>query len=751
VARGTTGAPRNTPGPGVPAGDGDTRTAQHRKTNIEPDTGASGPPGLRGFSRLISIVCGRKSKYLVVAFWVLVVALTGGLAGKLQGAEKNDASSYLPGSAESTQELNEQAIFQNKNYNPALVVYVRDSGITAADRAKADADARYFATLPVVGGRVAPPIVSKDGKAIETVIGSDLGYNSDLSGFISTVQTAATKNADGLNVYIGGPAASANDELKIFKGIDSTLLYAALGVVIVLLLLTYRSPILWLLPIMSAGVALAIAEAVIYELTQHANLTVNGQSGGILVVLVIGASTDYALLLIARYREELRRHADRHQAMAVALRRAGPAIIASGLTVVTGMLCLMAAESNDIAGLGPVAAIGIGVGLIAMVTLLPALLVVFGRWLFWPVRPVYGSPEPTRRGLWARVGQLISRRPRRVWLVTALLLVAGSMGLIGFKFGALTTAQGFRGTQPSITAQNVLAEHFPAGSGEPVQVISTAASADQVRNSLATTPGIEAVAAPVTKNGLAFLQATMAIPPDSPGAYTLVDQIRTKVHAIPGADAKVGGGTAINKDVESAAAHDRDVLIPLILGVVLLILGLLLRAIVAPLVLIVTVVLSFGAALGISALFFSHVFGFAGADDSLPLFVFVFLVALGIDYNIFLMTRVREESIRSGTRNGALTGLAATGGVITSAGLVLAGTFAVLGTLPLVEFTEIGFAVALGVLLDTIVVRSVLVTSLTLDIGRHMWWPSRLAHPERQPGETTPLTPPQGEAVTHGT
>ena len=754
MARGTTGAPRNTPGPGVPAGDGDTRAAQHRKTSIQPGTEPGSEqvrPGSRGLSRLISIVCGRRSKYAVVVFWLLVVALTGGLAGKLQGAEKNDASSYLPGSAESTQELNEQAAFQNKNYNPALVVYVRDSGITAADRAKADADARYFATLPAVGGRVAPPVVSKDGKAIQTVIGSDLGYNSDLSGFISTVQTAATKNADGLSVYIGGPAASANDELKIFKGIDSTLLYSALGVVIVLLLLTYRSPILWLLPIMSAGVALAIAEAVIYELTQHANLTVNGQSGGILVVLVIGASTDYALLLIARYREELRRHADRHQAMAVALRRAGPAIIASGLTVVTGMLCLMAAESNDIAGLGPVAAIGIGVGLIAMVTLLPALLVVFGRWLFWPVRPVYGSPEPTRRGLWARVGQLISRRPRRVWLVTALLLIAGSMGLIGFKFGALTTAQAFRGTQPSITAQSVLAEHFPAGSGEPVQVISTAASADQVRNSLATTPGIAAVAAPVTKNGLAFLQATMAIPPDSPGAYTLVDQIRTKVHAIPGADAKVGGGTAINKDVESAAAHDRDVLIPLILGVVLLILGLLLRAVVAPLVLIVTVVLSFGAALGISALFFSHVFGFAGADDSLPLFVFVFLVALGIDYNIFLMTRVREESIRSGTRNGALTGLAATGGVITSAGLVLAGTFAVLGTLPLVQFTEIGFAVALGVLLDTIVVRSVLVTSLTLDIGRHMWWPSTLAHPEREAVRAASLTPPQGEAVTDGT
>ena len=743
MARGSTGAPRSTPDPDVPAAGGDIRTAQtqdtqergprHRQTRpggpeTSPDHGRPGQA--RGISRLIAIICGRRTKWVVVAFWLLVVVALGSLAGKLQGAEKNDASAYLPGTAESTQELNEQAIFQSKNYNPALVVYVRDSGITQADLAKADADARSFAALSVVDGRVAAPILSSDHKAIETVIGSDLGYNSDLSGFITTVQNTATKNADGLSVYIGGPAASANDELKIFKGIDSTLLYSALAVVIVLLLLTYRSPVLWVLPIMSAGVALTVAQAVIYLLTQHANLTVNGQSEGILVVLVIGASTDYALLLVARYREELRRHTDRHQAMAVALRRAGPAIIASGLTVIVGMLCLLAAESNDISGLGPVAAIGIGVGLIAMITLLPALLVVFGRWIFWPVRPSYGSPEPTRRGFWARVGRAISGRPRAVWLVTALLLAACSLGLIGFKFGTLTTAQSFRGTPASVTAQNVLAKYFPAGTGEPVQVISTADSAGAVRTALADTPGIASVTQPVTKDGLAFLQATMIPQPDSPAAYTLVDTIRTKVHAIPGADAKVGGGTAINKDVESAAAHDRDLLIPLILGVVLLILGLLLRAIVAPLVLIATVVLSFGAALGISALFFKHVFGFAGADTSVPLFVFVFLVALGIDYNIFLMTRVREESIRSGTRRGALTGLAATGGVITSAGLVLAGTFAVLGTLPLVEFTEIGFAVALGVLLDTIIVRSVLVTALTLDIGRHMWWPSALAHPE---------------------
>ena len=509
----------------------------------------------------------------MVVFWVLVVAALGGLAGKLQGAEKNDASAYLPSSAESTQELNEQNLFQSKNLNPALVVYVRDSGVTAADLQKAKADARYFASLPAVNGRVAPPVVSTDHKAIQTVVGANLGYNSDIGGFVTNVKNTASKDSAGLSVYVGGPAASAADQIKIFKGIDTTLLYATLAVVIVLLLLTYRSPVLWLLPILSAGVALTVAQAVIYLLTQHANLTVNGQSEGILVVLVIGASTDYALLLIARYREELRRHADRHQAMAVALRRAGPAIIASGLTVVAGMLCLLAAESNDISGLGPVAAIGIGVGLIAMITLLPALLVVFGRWIFWPVRPGYGSPEPTSRGVWSRVGQAIGRRPRTVWMVTALLLAIGALGLVGFKFGPLTVAQSFRGTPPSITAQNVVAEHFPAGSGEPVDVIASAGSAGQVRTALAATHGIASVTPPVIKDGRAFLQATTTMPPDSQAAYTLVDKVRTTVHAIGSAEAKVGGGTAINKDVESAAAHDRDLLIPLILGVVFLILG----------------------------------------------------------------------------------------------------------------------------------------------------------------------------------
>jgi putative drug exporter of the RND superfamily len=677
-------------------------------------------------SRIAALPCGRRTKYLVVVFWLIVIALTGSFAGKLQGAEKNDASSYLPASAESTQELNLQARFVSRNLNPAVIVYVRPSGITAADLRKAAADARAFGLLPAVHGRVIGPIPSRDHRALETILGADLGYSANLSSFVGGLKTTASAGDPGLSVHITGPAASAADELKIFKGIDTTLLYATLAVVILLLLLTYRSPVLWLLPIMSAGVALTAAEAVIYLLTRH-GLTVNGQSGGILVVLVLGASTDYALLLIARYREELRRHEDRHEAMAVALRRAGPALIASAATVIAGMLCLLVAESADISGLGPVAAIGIAVGLLAMITLLPALLVIAGRWIFWPVRPRYGSEEPTTKGLWSRVGQAIGRRPRVVWVVTAVLLACASLGLIGFKVGALTTAQSFRGTPASVAGEQVLARHFPAGAGEPVAVIGNARSAPQLRAALAATPGIVAVTPPVTSGGLSYLQATLASRPDSPAAYATVDRVRAAVHNIPGADAKVGGGTAVAMDVERYATRDRNVIIPLVLLVVLIILGLLLRAAVAPLVLIGTVILSFGAALGLSALAFRHIFGFAGADTSVPLFIFVFLVALGIDYNIFLMTRVREESARSGTRRGAVTGLAATGGVITSAGLVLAGTFAMLATLPLVTFTEIGFAVAIGVLLDTIIVRSVLVTALNLDIGRWMWWPSHLA------------------------
>ncbi len=724
----------------VPAGPaGGTGIA--REDSVATGATSTGPGGTGKTSwgrRIAALPSGRRTKWAVLVFWLIVIALLGSLAGKLMGAEKNDASAYLPASAESTQALNLLDHFTAKNLNPAVVVYVRPSGLTHADLAKVTRDARTFAALPHAG-QVIGPVPAKDGQAAEILIEAHLGYSNAITNFVNKLNSVAGSGDPGLHAYVTGPAASAADSVKIFKGIDSTLLYATLAVVIVLLLLTYRSPVLWLLPIISAGVALATAEAFIYLLIQHAGLVVNGQSAGILVVLVLGASTDYALLLVARYREELRRHEDRHEAMAIAMRRAGPAIIASGLTVVAAMLCLLAADSADISGLGPVAAIGIAVGLLAMITLLPALLVITGRWVFWPYKPRYGSPDPTSRGPWARIGQRIARRPRSIWILTAVILAVFSLGLIGFRFGTLTQAQSYRGTPSAVAGEKVLAAHFPAGSGQPVQVIGKATAVAPLRAALASTKGIASVSPPVVRDGLVLVQGTLAVPPDSQAAYATVNRVRDAVHAVPGADAKVGGATAINLDVENYAIRDRNVIIPLVLVVVLIILALLLRAVVAPLLLIGTVILSYFGSLGISAVFFKHVFGFAGADNSMPLFAFVFLVALGIDYNIFLMTRVREETIKSGTHRGMLSGLAATGGVITSAGLILAGTFATLGTLPLVILTEIGFTVALGVLLDTLIVRSVLVTALTLDVGRHMWWPSRLARRRAEESVTPPV------------
>jgi RND superfamily putative drug exporter len=695
---------------------------------------------------MVGIPAGRRTKWLVLVFWLVVVALAGPLSGKLTGVEKNDAQSWLPPAAESTQALALRSKVVSPNVFPAVVVYDRPAGLTAADKAKAAADAKRFAGVAgVVQGQVTGPFVAHDGKAIETIVPVNLGHEGwNNAGPAADSLRSIASGSQGLTVHIAGPLGYAADSGKAFKGIDGVLLFSALAVVIVLLLITYRSPSLWLLPVISAGVALTTSQAVIYLLAAHAGLTVNAQSAGILDVLVFGAGTDYALLLTARYREELRRHQDRHAAMRVALRRAGPAIVASAGTVILSLLTLSLAELNSTKGLGPVLAIGVGVALLSMMTLLPALLVITGRWVFWPAKPGYGSAEPTTRGFWARTGRRIAVRPRMVWITTALILGVMALGLTGLKANGLTNAQSFRGHPDSVAGQTVLDQHFPAGAGQPVEVFGNEASGAQLAAALRAVPGITGVTSPVTQAGHAYIEATLTSAPDSQAAYSTIDRIRTAVHAVPGSDALVGGNTAINLDVQRAAAHDRDLIIPIVLVVVFVILALLLRALVAPIMLIATVVLSFAATLGVSALFFDHVFNFGGADTSFPLFVFVFLVALGIDYNIFLMTRVREEAQRHGARTGALTGLAATGGVITAAGAVLAGTFAVLGTLPVTFLTELGFAVAFGVLLDTLVVRSVLVTALNLDLGRWVWWPSRLA---RQPAPEEELPSDQPAAV----
>jgi putative drug exporter of the RND superfamily len=689
--------------------------------------------------RLAEIPAGRWTKWLVVGFWVVVIVVAYPLAGKLTGAEKNNASSWLPTSAESVKVLDVQSRFQSPNTYSGVVVYYRASELTAADRAKAAADARKFAAIPgVVPGQVTGPIPSADGKAMQIIVAVNVGskgWNGAIAP-VGSMRAIAAVGANGLASHVTGPLGYAADNAKVYKGITSTLLYVALAVVIMILLISYRSPVLWLLPVISSVVALTTAQAVIYLLAAHAGVTVNEESAAILDVLVFGASTDYALLIVARYREELRRHDRRHPAMATALRRAGPAIIASASTVIIALLMLSFAELGSTQGMGPVLAIGIAVGVLAMLTLLPALLVIFPRGVFWPYRPAYGSAEPTTRGLWARVGWAIAPRPRLVWVTTAVILGILALGLTGLKATGLTNAQSFRGHPDSVTGETVLAAHFPAGAGEPVVIIGSPAAAAPLRAAFAATPGIAHVTPPVVRGGHAYLQGTLTAPPDSQAAYATIDRARAKVHAVPGAHALVGGDTAVNLDVNRASAHDNKLLLPLILAVVLVILAILLRALVAPLILTVTVVLSFAAALGVSAFFFNHVFGFGGADSSFPLLVYVFLVALGIDYNIFLMTRVREEAHRRDTRHGAIVGLAATGGVITSAGFVLAGTFAALATIPSTFSTELGFAVAFGILLDTIVVRSVLVTALNLDVGRWMWWPSKLARtPDPAPAE----------------
>jgi RND superfamily putative drug exporter len=704
-------------------------------------------------------VCGRRSKWVVLVLWVAVLVVVTPLAQKLTDAEKNDAASWLPATAESTQVIALQKQFVPESA-PAVVVYTRPGGLTSADVAKIGQDTAEFRTMTshgIVGSRTMGPVLDRPpapraAQVIVPITIDPTGWET-IADAVKDLRGTAESNADGLQVHITGPGGYAADSADAFSGIDGTLLFSALAVVIVILLITYRSLSLLLLPVLSVIGALFTAEAVIYLLAAHAGLVVNAQSAGILTVLVFGAGTDYALLLVARYREELRRHEDRHEAMALALHRAGPAIIASAATVALSMLCLLAAEMNSTSGLGPVAAIGIAVALVAMISLFPALLVIFGRWVFWPVVPHLGSPEPTRTGVWSRIGGRIGHKPRTVWVTTVVVLGAMSFGLLALRADGLSQADSFTGTPDSVVGQRVQSQYFPAGGGQPLVVIADADRAAAVRATLATTEGVvpASVGTPLgvtpERNGLVYLEATLSSRADSSAAEQTVDLARDRLHTIPGADAKVGGGTAVIQDTNRASAHDNRLLIPLILLVVLLILAALLRALTIPLLLIGTVVLSFAAALGVSALAFRHVFDFAGEDTAFPLFVFVFLVALGIDYNIFLMTRVREETAHRGTRNGMLVGLAATGGVITSAGLVLAGTFAALGTLPVVGFAEIGFAVAFGVLLDTFVVRSVLVSALVLDLGRRVWWPSRLDSPDAAGRRGTGRSAGEGSSV----
>ncbi|MGV9941903.1 MMPL family transporter [Streptomyces sp. NPDC003401] len=704
----------------------------------------------------VRLVCGRRSKWLILVLWLVVLVIAAPFGAKLNEAQDNDAQSWLPGSAESTRVLSLSEEFRPEQI-PAVVVYARADGLTDQDRRRIAEDVREVSALRahgILGAEVKGPVFDRPAAPraaqIYVPIVMDAQGWQRIAPAVDSIRDDVGRGEDGLTVHITGPGGTSADFSKAFEGIDSTLLFSAMAVVVVMLLFTFRSPVLLFVPLLGVVAALFTAQALIHVLATHAGLTVNGQSAGILTVLVFGAGTDYALLLVARYREELRRHHDRHEAMELALGRAGPAVVASGATVVLSMLVLLVAEMNSTRGLGPVAAIGVAVALLAMLTLFPALLLVLGRWIFWPAVPHEGSADPTTGGVWARTGRRIARRPRMVWGVTAAVLAALSLGLLQLRAAGIANADALTGEPDSIVGQKVSARYFPAGAGDPLVIVSNADRAGQVGRAVAADPGVvpASVGTPPgtapEHDGKVLLEATMRAPADSSAAKATVERVRDAVHAVPGADARVGGGTAALLDMDEAQTHDNYLVIPLVLVVVLLVLSVLLRALVAPLLLIGTVVLSLATALGVSALVFRHVFDYAGEDVAFPLFVFVFLVALGIDYNIFLTTRIREEAVRRGTRPGVVTGLATTGAVITSAGLVLAGTFAALGTLPVLGFAEIGFAVALGVLLDTFVVRSVLVTALFLDVGEKVWWP----HPLARRNDTAARTSRPGARVS---
>ena len=699
-----------------------------------------------------SLLAGRATKWLALVLWLVLAAVLAPLASKLTDAEKNDATAWMPRSAEATQALlRAQREFPGSDRLLAVVAYARDNPdtVTAADRAKVDADRTAFIRY-AEGGQVPPPVESGDQQALLLsfpLAGDSKAQNAAIKSIKDTI--AANRPA-GLQAALTGPAGQVADITDAFSGLDTTLVLVTAAVVAVLLLITYRSPVLWLVPLVSVGIASQLSSAVVYLLAKHAGLTVNGQSQGVMTVLVFGAGTDYALLLIARYREELRRHADRHVAMGVALRRSFPAVVASAATVAISLLCLLAAQMNNIRGLGPVAAIGVASAFAAMSTLLPALLVIFGRWLFWPFVPRYSPAAAShdvvaQHGLWGRVAGLVSRRPRVIWLGTAVVLGALALGMLNIQTG-LTNADQYTKQVGSVVGQQLINQHYPRGSAAPADIITTAATANQV-GGVAHMAGVNQVLPAVTSTDgrWAHIQVVLADPPDSTAAQATLLRLRTAVHAVPGSDAVVGGQTASQVDIARTNSHDVRTVIPLILAVVFVVLVLLLRALVAPLLLVASVVLSFAAALGAATLIF-HAIGYPHIDQGFPLLAYLFLVALGVDYTIFLMTRAREEAAKVGHRLGVSRALAVTGGVITSAGFMLAATFCVLAVLPLVTMLQMGIVVALGVLLDTLVVRTLLVPALVMEVGRRSWWPGRLAR-ALPPGEVPEVLRPESGAV----
>ena len=692
---------------------------------------------------------------LVVIAWFGVSGIFGPLFGKLSTVQENNSSSFLPKGAEATLAADEIAKFtDNTAFNfPTLVLF--EGEVSEPVLAKINDHLVNVTSLKIgegpeqIGDYLIKNIpltafASADGKAILVNLpldGQSLGKvlaNGEpvLPAMIETLREDFSEVASELSLksYVTGPGGLLGDLFSAFGSIDTTLLLTTLGVVAIILIFVYRSPVLWIIPLLSAVFALSLAGGIVYLLASKDIIDVDGQSQGILSILVVGAATDYALLLIARYREELHLHEDRFDAMRAAYKGVWEPILASGSTVAISLLMLLFSQLSNSAGLGPVGAIGIAAAVITILTLLPALLLIFGRWIFWPRTPEHDGADEMMSGLWSKVASTVARRPRRAWVMTGGALLVLAFFSTTLKADGIGTVDTFTTRPESVIGQELLVKHFPGGEGDPTQIVVSQGNADAVLAAVSKVDGVSEVVYaidPMTQNvksvgGKVILNATLDQAPDSVEAGRYIPGIREAAHkADPGS--LVGGTSAVNYDIRQANDRDNKTIIPIILFVITLILGLLLRSLISALLLLGTVVLSYFAALGVSALVFNNIFGFAGGDNSYPLFAFIFLVALGIDYNIFLMTRVREESGKIGTRAGITKGITVTGGVITSAGVVLAATFAVLGLIPLVPLAQLGFTVAFGVLLDTIIVRSILVPALSHEIGRKIWWPSKLA------------------------
>ncbi len=682
--------------------------------------------GSRQLTKFLRI--GIPSALIIV--WFALAGIGGPYFGKISEVASNDQSAFLPASAESTKLNEEIKKFQDENSIPAIIVFGNGDSALPPNALKDIATAsQQLATIDGVAGKVSPPIPSQDGKA--AIVVANMASGTAYKQFVASVRSTLDAAALPVTYKVSGPVGFLYDLGGAFSGIDGLLLGVALAVVFVILLIVYRSPLLPFVVLLNAVFALCVAILIVFYLAKADIVTLNGQVQGILFILVIGAATDYSLLFVARYREELTRHKEAFRALLESWKRSFEPIIAAGSTVIAGLLCLLLSDLTSNKALGPVGAIGILLAITATLTFLPSLLMAFGRKVFWPRTPQYQDAlqqavkKVPQAGIWQKVAHLIKSHPRRVWVITALSMLVMTAGLFQLRADGVSQSDFILGKSEARDGQHIIEEHFPGGSGAPVQVILAAAKSDEAVTALKADPSVASVSAsPKIVDNEVLIEATLNETSDSEAAQATVERLRTALHGID-ANTRVGGVAAVQLDTRKSSEHDRMVVIPAVLVVITIILMVLLRSILAPILLLLTTLLSFGAILGLSALVFNHLLGFPGADPAVVLYGFVFLVALGIDYNIFLMTRVREESLKHGTRKGTLLGLTATGGVITSAGIVLAATFAALAVIPILFLVQLAFIVSLGVLLDTIVVRSLLVPALSYDIGNRIWWPSR--------------------------